>query len=192
MLPHQWGSWRVWCRRVVEFNNGDCETWLENLVKNNPMMVLKGFVGSITGGDMDIAISTWICTGSNVLPINMKEKMITRVLKSYKYFQFQYSFMTHTTPIHENCGTCTECARNPQIIHYKCKKGGSYKLLTGYVGSFDDICKQQTNICLPNLITSIVVGQIVGFFTMYVTNNPPICAVICLGVSLISYLCNEH
>jgi len=89
--------------------------------------------------------------------------------------------MPHTTPIYTNCGTCTECAKNPQIIRYTCRKGGSYKLLTGYVGKIDDVCiKPQEDILLP-----IVIGQVAGVITFFVTNNPLVGAIVCLAASLL-------
>ncbi len=92
--------------------------------------------------------------------------------------------MPHTTPTHENCGICTECAHNPQIVKYKCKKGGSYKLLTGYVGKIDDVCiKPQKDILLP-----IVIGQVAGIITFFVTNNPLVGAIVCFVVSAMLYL----
>jgi hypothetical protein len=99
--------------------------------------------------------------------------------------------MPRTTPIHKNCGTCTECESNPQIIKYTCRKGGSYKLLNGYVGSFNDICKPQTNV-LATVIKSLIVGQVSGFIVFVIGSDAMISAFVCLGVSLVTYLCDEH
>jgi hypothetical protein len=100
--------------------------------------------------------------------------------------------MPRTTPIHENCGTCTECARNPQIIRYTCRKGGSYKLLTGYVGSIDDVCIKPEKDTISTIIKCLIVGQVVGIVTFLIGGIPAISAAMCLGVSLITYLCNEY
>jgi hypothetical protein len=93
--------------------------------------------------------------------------------------------MQKTTPIHINCGTCTECARNSQIVKYKCIKGGSYQLLNGYVGCIDDCCiKPRKDILLP----LIVVSQLVGAIAFWFTYNPLIGAVVCFVVSAMLYL----
>lgn len=100
--------------------------------------------------------------------------------------------MPHTTPIYTNCGTCTECAKNPQIVKYKCEKGGSYKLLNGYVGKIDDVCIKPETDVLSTVIKCIIIGQAVGLVVFLISGIPVISAAMCLGVSLITYLCNEY
>jgi hypothetical protein len=101
--------------------------------------------------------------------------------------------MPRTTPIHTNCGTCTECARIPQIVKYKCEKGGSYRLLTGYVGEIEDVCiKPGTGIWWPTVIKCIAVGYLAGAIMFYITGIPLVSAAVCLMVSVIIYLCNEN
>lgn len=63
--------------------------------------------------------------------------------------------------------------------------------MNGYVGSFDDICKPQTNV-LATVIKCLIVGQVAGFIVFLISGIPMISAAMCLGVSLITYLCNEH
>ncbi len=90
--------------------------------------------------------------------------------------------MTQTqTPTHTNCGTCTECAQNPQIVKYKCAKGGSYKLANGYVCEGVD-CRGEKS---PTIIKYIIVGQIAGLVVFVVTNNPLYGALACLGASIL-------
>jgi hypothetical protein len=101
--------------------------------------------------------------------------------------------MPRTTPIHTNCGTCTECAQNLQVVKYECEKGGSYSLLNGYVEKIDDVCiKPEIGIWWPTIIKCIIVGQIVGVVVFLISAIPIISAATCLGVSLITYLYNEH
>ncbi len=101
--------------------------------------------------------------------------------------------MPQTTPIHTNCGTCTECACNPQIIKYECNRGGSYRLLNGYVGNIEDGCiKTEMGIWWPTIIKCIIVGQAASIIVSYITRDALIGALVCLMVSVIIYLCNEN
>lgn len=93
--------------------------------------------------------------------------------------------MPHTTPIHENCGTCTECARNPQIVKYKCEKGGFYRLVNGYVGSFDDICIKPERNIISTIIKCLIVGQVVGLVMFLISNDAMNSALVCFGASLL-------
>jgi hypothetical protein len=88
--------------------------------------------------------------------------------------------MTQTTPIHTNCGNCTECAQNPQVIKYKCKKG-SYELLNGYVCEGKDCRGEKTMSIIP----TIIVGQIVGLAVFIITNDATFGAFACFGASIL-------
>ena len=81
-----------------------------------------------------------------------------------------------------NCGSCTECSRNPQIVRYACEKGGSYERLNGYVDVGVDCRSERTGI-----IKYIIAGQVSGLIVFAITSNPLYGAVACLGAS-IAYL----
>jgi hypothetical protein len=93
--------------------------------------------------------------------------------------------MPQTTPIHTNCGTCTECAQNPQVVKYKCKKGGSYELLKGYVCEGKDCRGEQKTDAVPTIIKCIIVGQIAGLAAFIFTGDSTIGALACFGVSIL-------
>ena len=93
--------------------------------------------------------------------------------------------MPHTTPVHENCGTCIECAQNSQIIKYKCGKGGSYELLNGCVCEGNDCRSEQKTNTTSTIIKCVIVGQIAGLAVFFVTGDATISALACLGVSIL-------
>jgi hypothetical protein len=72
-------------------------------------------------------------------------------------------------------------------VKYKCKKGGSYQLLNGYVGCIDD-CRGKENTDVQSIAVCIIIGQIVGIVSFLTTNNPLIGAVVCFVVSAMLYL----
>jgi hypothetical protein len=93
--------------------------------------------------------------------------------------------MSQTTPIHTNCGTCTECAQNPQIVKYKCKKGGSYELINGYVCEGKDCRGEQKTNTISTIIKCVIVGQVVGIAAFLITGDATIGAVVCFGASIL-------
>jgi hypothetical protein len=93
--------------------------------------------------------------------------------------------MPRTTPVHENCGTCTECAQNPQIIKYKCKKGGSYELIKGYVCEGKDCRGEQKTSILPTIIKCVMIGQVAGLVAFAFTGDVTIGAFVCFVASIL-------
>ena len=86
-----------------------------------------------------------------------------------------------TYKLHTNCGSCSECAQNPQIVRYTCEMGGSYERLNGYVSVGVD-CRGEKS---PPIIKHIIVGQVAGLVVFVATNNPLYGALACLGASIV-------
>ena len=93
--------------------------------------------------------------------------------------------MSPTTPIHTNCGTCTECAQNSQIVKYKCKKGGSYELINGYVCEGKDCRGEQKTNTTSTIIKYVIVGQVAGLVAFLITGDAVIGAFVCFGASIL-------
>jgi hypothetical protein len=82
------------------------------------------------------------------------------------------------TQLHTNCGTCTECARIPSVVKYTCPKGGHYKVVSGYVGNFNDICRPIADDTI--LLKCAIVGGIAWLISFYAMQNIIFSNVVCI------------